>query len=85
MNEEWITDWRMRESTDRVMGKVSAKAMWVKMGEVEDGEFLDGGWEEEEGGELVEAFVESLEGGWTARQVGSVRMKRRFMRLADAW
>lgn len=58
----------MRESKDPVMGKVAAKARWARTDSVEDAEFLDGGWEEE-GGEQIEAYVQSLQGGWTAHQV----------------
>lgn len=68
VNEEWITDWKMRDSKDPVMGKVSAKARWLKADDVEDSEFLAGGWLDE-GAEQIEAWVESGDSGWTAHQV----------------
>lgn len=69
VNEEWITDWRMRDTEDRVMGKVKAKARWAALDDVEDSDFLAGGWLDD-GSKQVEAFVESPGGGWTAHQVG---------------
>lgn len=69
VNEEWITDWEMRETKDRVMGAVKAKAKWAKPADVEDdGDFLAGGWLDK-GAEQIEAYVESVGGGWTAHQV----------------
>jgi hypothetical protein len=52
------------------MSKVRAKAKWSKPADVDDADFLAGGWIDE-GEEHVEAFVESAEGGWTAHQVSS--------------
>jgi hypothetical protein len=68
VNEEWITDWTIRTSKDPVMGEVKAKARWTKPGDVEDADFLAGGWTDESN-EQIEAFVESEKDGWTAHQV----------------
>lgn len=51
------------------MGLVRAKARWMKPAQVEDSDFLADGWLNE-GKEQVEAFVESVDSGWTAHQVG---------------
>lgn len=68
VNEEWFTDWSFRTSNDPVMGEVRAKAKFSKLNEIEDGDFLAGGWLDE-GGEQFEAFVESIKDAWTAHQV----------------
>jgi len=70
VNEEWITDWQMRDTEDRVMGKVIAKARWAALNGVEYSDFLAEGWLDE-GAKQIEAFVESPGGGWTAHQVRS--------------
>ena len=71
VNEEWITDWTFRKSKDPVMGPVEAKARWSEPSQLEDRDFLAGGWLDE-GHEQIEAFVQSVDGGWTAHQVRSV-------------
>ena len=70
VNEEWITDWQMRETEDRVMGTVKAKARWAAPDGIDDSNFLAGGWLDE-GPKQIEAFVESPRGDWTAHQVTS--------------
>ncbi|KAK5170879.1 uncharacterized protein LTR77_004023 [Saxophila tyrrhenica] len=82
VNEEWITDWQMRESKDPVMGRVKAKAKWSKPGDVYDGDFFAGGWLDE-GVEQVEAYVESAKAGWTAHQIWGfekIKEQRMFVR-----
>jgi hypothetical protein len=69
VNEEWITDWQMRESQDPVMGLVQAKAKWSHPSKIDHADFLADGWLDE-GPEQIEAYVESSGDGWTAHQVG---------------
>jgi hypothetical protein len=68
VNEEWITDWQFRTAKDPVMGEVKARARWSKLGGVDDSDYLANGWVDE-GQDQVEAFVQSVKGGWTAHQV----------------
>lgn len=63
-----ILDWQLREHQDRVFGKVNAQARWVKLGDVDDDDFLKTGWDDLEG-EHVQGYAESLTNGWTANQV----------------
>lgn len=68
VKEEWITDWEFREQKDPVMGRVRSKARLIELGGLEDSDFLEGSWLDE-GKQQVDAFVESVESGWTAHQV----------------
>ena len=77
VNEEWTTDWQFRTSEDPVMSEVQAKARWSKPGNVDDSDYLAGGWLDE-GEEQIEAVVESFVGGWTAHQVCGCRGDRSF-------
>lgn len=74
-NEERVLDWEWREATDAIFGKVKGRTRWCDIKEIDD-EFLREGWDakslEEAGGEVVNAYVESvgLKGEqWTADQV----------------
>lgn len=75
IKEQWPFDWQMREHKDAVMGKVAAKSHWVQLNEVqgEDASWLIGeGWLDDgngDEGKQVEAFVDGIDGGWTAHQV----------------
>lgn len=71
VNEEWITDWEFRETKDAVMGPVKAKAKRSEPSNVDDSDFLSGGWLDE-GKEQVEAYVEGVGAGWTAHQVSQL-------------
>lgn len=66
--ENRTLDWEYREHTDKIFGKVKGKSRWVKLGDVDDDEFLKTGWDDLEG-EHVQSYVESDGGGWTADQV----------------
>lgn len=80
IEEQWPYDWQMREHKDAVMGKVAAKSHWVQLSDVqgEDASWLTGeGWLDGgngDDGKQVEAFVDGIDGGWTAHQV-SVKPK----------
>ena len=64
----------MRPHKDGIFGEVKGKSRWVELenyksetGKGDD--FLKGGWLVEEGGKMVQSWVESVGGGWTAEQV----------------
>jgi hypothetical protein len=70
-------DWTPREHSDHLFGELTGKSRWRKLEEIggdeKDAEYLSTGWLDEvkETG-LVESYVVSDEGGWTARQVRSI-------------
>ncbi|KAL9108617.1 MAG: hypothetical protein Q9227_006563 [Pyrenula ochraceoflavens] len=72
-NEDYVLDWEWRESQDPFFGEVRGRSRWIARGEVggEDGYFGEGKWEEEKGGELVQAVSEEGKegGGWKAVHV----------------
>lgn len=75
IKEQWPFDWQDREHKDKVMGLVKAKARWVTMQDVEGedtGWLTEGGWLDDwngEGGKQLEAFVDGIDGKWTAQHV----------------
>ncbi|KAI9866563.1 MAG: hypothetical protein M1813_001115 [Trichoglossum hirsutum] len=72
--ENRILDWTPREHSDHLFGELTGKSRWRKLEEIggdeKDAEYLSTGWLDEvkETG-LVESYVVSDEGGWTARQI----------------
>ncbi|KAI9850731.1 MAG: hypothetical protein M1830_006964 [Pleopsidium flavum] len=70
--ERRTLDWEVRGHKDGIFGEVRGKSRWVGLGELEKGgmeEFLRTGWTDEGGGAVVQSWVESVGGGWTAEQV----------------
>ena len=87
--EDRIMDWQWTEKTNWIWGKVNGKSRYTKLDEIEDA-FLREGWCGE--GEVVEGYVESLTGKWTARQVwgfalveGERRHVRRILAMKRGW
>lgn len=79
-SEKRCLDYVWREHSDWMFGHVKGQSRWVKKEEIGD-TFLEGGWIEE--GEYIESYVESLENGWTARQIWGFQMvngERRYCR-----
>ncbi|MCJ1481023.1 hypothetical protein MMC06_001179 [Schaereria dolodes] len=66
-------DWAFREHKDGIFGEVKGKSRWAKLNglerDKEGDDWLSRGWEDADG-EFVQAYVESVGGGWTADQVG---------------
>lgn len=82
-------DLQWREHSDWMFGHVKGQSRFVAAADIAD-EFLKKGWlegEEEQGGPAgethIESYVESLENGWTARQIWgfqTVDGERRYSR-----
>jgi hypothetical protein len=65
-------EWRDHE--DHIFGAVKGTTKWLKPSDLKDADedeaFLKTGWDEATlKGELVDSYVESVNNGWTARQV----------------
>ena len=83
-------DWQWTDKYNWIWGKVHGKSRYTKLEDVEDADrYLREGWEE---GEVVEGFVESVGGGWMARQVwgfavvdGQRRHVRRVLARKKGW
>ena len=65
-------DWTFREHKDGIFGEVRGKSRFVKLDNLERGkegdDWLKKGWEDENG-EFIQSYVESVDNGWTADQV----------------
>ncbi|KAI4123000.1 MAG: hypothetical protein LQ338_005508 [Usnochroma carphineum] len=71
--EDRTLDWEFRDHTDRIFGDVKGKSRWVRLGDVDDDDFLKTGYDDMKG-EHVQSYVESKGGGWTADQVWGFEM-----------
>lgn len=70
--EKRTLDWEVRGHKDGIFGEVTGKSRWVDLKKLEGGgsqEFLRTGWLDEGRGVVVQSWVESVGGGWTAEQV----------------
>jgi len=79
-NEERKIDWTWREKKDNMFGLVRGRSRFCKLDEIEQ-LFLKDGWDDksiqESGGEVINAFVESLDTSgdqWTADQIWGFEM-----------
>jgi len=79
-----VLDGEVREHTDHIFGAVKGYTRWTTLASLSDEDadeaFLKGGWCEGEGGadgcggeEMVDSFVERVDGSWVARQVWGFR------------
>ncbi|KAK4990450.1 hypothetical protein LTR50_002473 [Elasticomyces elasticus] len=67
--EERALDWVFREKDDSFFGKVKGRTRWIKLEDVSD-EYMNQGWAKEcVEGEVIDAYVESVGGGWVAEQI----------------
>ncbi|MCJ1242120.1 hypothetical protein MMC14_010127 [Varicellaria rhodocarpa] len=68
--EKRTLDWTFRSHTDRIFGECRGRSRWASIEDLKDEDgWLRQGWLNEDGGVRVQAFVESVGGGWTAMQV----------------
>ena len=68
--EKRTLDWTFRSHTDRIFGECRGRSRWASVEDLKDeDEWLRQGWLDEDGGIRVQAYVESVGGGWTAMQV----------------
>ncbi|KAL9098725.1 MAG: hypothetical protein Q9187_009611, partial [Circinaria calcarea] len=63
-------DWTLRGHKDGIFGEVKGKSRWASLKDLKGAdEWLRGPFLDEDGGVRVQAWVESIGGGWTAEQV----------------
>ena len=75
--EKRTLDWTFRSHTDRIFGECRGRSRWASVEDLKDEDgWLRQGWLDEDGGVRVQAFVESVGGGWTAMQVGTCLVRR---------
>ncbi|KAL2041348.1 hypothetical protein N7G274_005730 [Stereocaulon virgatum] len=80
--ENRTLDWTWRDHKDGIFGNVKGRSRWVKLGDVDDDEFLKVGYDDLEG-EHVQAWAENVEKGWTADQIWGfeqINGERRYVR-----
>lgn len=86
-SEHRTLNWGELEHTDHIFGTVKGRSRYVPLSEVTD-DFLKKGWlpEMSEGdAKMIQSYVESVGGGWTADQIWGfeeVNGERRYTRHA---